>query len=129
MKRAAFHMTFALLVASVASLSSAAAVTENAVPEPTAAAEYQSPVYNHCIHEFYDPEMYNWFSFENRCGEALSVTFVATNAGFGGARSTTSGPGGKPTRAIRAKTFGARAATNCTYARLASSPSTRTIST
>jgi hypothetical protein len=87
----AARVVFALLVAALTQPSGGGDVEKRVAPDAAVmavnAAEYRSPVYNHCIREFYDPEMYNWFSFENTCGEALSVTFVAINRGFGGAVS------------------------------------------
>src|SRR5881398_173363 len=39
-----------------------------------AAQKYESGVeYEHCIANFYDPAMYNWWSAENKCGTTLTV--------------------------------------------------------
>jgi hypothetical protein len=48
------------------------------------AQTYKSPIYNSCIRQFYDPDMYNWLAFENRCSEALSVVFIPYRPGYGG---------------------------------------------
>lgn len=34
-----------------------------------------SPLGN-CIRQFYDPQTYNWLSFENDCGVDISITFI-----------------------------------------------------
>jgi hypothetical protein len=44
-----------------------------------AAQRYQSPTFNSCIREFFDPSMYNWLSFGNSCSESLSVTYIGYN--------------------------------------------------
>jgi hypothetical protein len=60
MKRASLGILLASLTATVA----------------LAAQRFESPTFNHCIRQFYDPSMYNWLSFENACSETLSVTYI-----------------------------------------------------
>jgi hypothetical protein len=43
--------------------------------------EYRTPEWNGCIRQYYDPNMYNWLSFENQCGESLYIVFIANNPG------------------------------------------------
>jgi hypothetical protein len=88
MKRAT-QIAIALLVVTTAAKAQAAtadapAARETASVSAESGDDYRSPVYNHCIRSFYDSNMYNWYSFENTCGEALSVTFVPYNPGYGG---------------------------------------------
>ena len=38
-------------------------------------------IYNHCVREFYDPEMYNWLSYENLCSFSISVVACGVEKG------------------------------------------------
>jgi hypothetical protein len=98
MNRATVQIAIGLLVV----LTAAGAQAANAgAPDPheTARAsaesgdDYRSPAYNHCVRSFFDPNMYGWYSFENTCGEALSITFIPYNPGFGGGAVDYLGPG------------------------------------
>ena len=48
------------------------------------AQTYKTPEYNNCIRQFYDPNMYNWLSYENVCSVALSIVYIPFNPGYGG---------------------------------------------
>ncbi|HLZ14201.1 MAG TPA: hypothetical protein VKP58_16590 [Candidatus Acidoferrum sp.] len=50
-------------------------------------AIYFAPITQNCIREFWDPQHYNWLSFENDCGQAIHLTFIAKspNDHFGAA--------------------------------------------
>jgi hypothetical protein len=98
MNKATARIAIALLVV----LTAAAAHTAKAsAAEPREAAsvsaeggdDYRSPAYNHCIRTFFDPNMYGWYSFENTCSEALSITFIPYSPGFGGGAVDYLGPG------------------------------------
>lgn len=47
--------------------------------------------FNDCVSDFYDPGMYNWFSYRNDCSETLSITFCAMDVHYCGAMRL--GPG------------------------------------
>jgi len=47
------------------------------------AQKYARPEYNECIRAYYDPNMYNWLTFENTCNLALSVTIIWRNPPYG----------------------------------------------
>jgi hypothetical protein len=57
------------------------------------AQQYVTPEYNGCIRQYYDPNMYNWLSYENTCSQSLSVVFVANEPGHGGGGAMDLGPG------------------------------------
>jgi hypothetical protein len=38
---------------------------------------YLAPITQGCVREFWDPKFYNWLSFENDCGQAIHLTFIA----------------------------------------------------
>ena len=38
---------------------------------------YLAPITQNCVREFWDPKFYNWLSFENDCGQAVHLTFIA----------------------------------------------------
>jgi hypothetical protein len=40
---------------------------------------YLAPITQSCIREFWDPKYYNWLSFENDCGQAINLTWIARN--------------------------------------------------
>jgi len=45
----------------------------------TTAGQYGPSLSATCIHQFWDPKFYNWLSFENTCGQAIHLDFIATN--------------------------------------------------
>jgi len=97
-KRAVIQIAIVLMVVLTAARGRAASPEATGAPErdggiDASAYDYRSPIYNHCIREFYDPNMYNWFSFENTCSEALSVTFIPYDPGFGASAVDYLGPG------------------------------------
>ena len=98
MNRATVRIAIALFVVLTAVSAHAATagapdLRETAGVPAGSADDYRSPSYNHCIRSFFDPQMYNWYSFENTCGEALSITFIPYNPGFGGGAVDYLGPG------------------------------------
>jgi hypothetical protein len=38
---------------------------------------YLAPITLNCVREFWDPKIYNWLSFENDCGQAIHLTWIA----------------------------------------------------
>jgi TPR repeat protein len=56
---------------------------------------YVAPITQSCVREFWDPKFYNWLSFENDCGQAISLTWIAKNPSdhFGGASNDNIAPG------------------------------------
>ena len=38
-------------------------------------AAYDNRNLNGCVRSFYDPDFYNWFAFENSCGDAITIVF------------------------------------------------------
>jgi hypothetical protein len=36
-----------------------------------------APITQSCVREFWDPKYYNWLSFENDCGQAINLTWIA----------------------------------------------------
>jgi len=38
-----------------------------------------SPIAGNCVGEFWDPKYYNWLSFQNNCGQAIYLTWIAKN--------------------------------------------------
>jgi hypothetical protein len=38
---------------------------------------YLAPITQSCIRPFWDPKYYNWLSFENDCGQAVNLTWIA----------------------------------------------------
>ncbi len=42
-------------------------------------AVYLAPITQGCIREFWDTKHYNWLSFENDCGQAVNLTWIAKN--------------------------------------------------
>ena len=58
------------------------------------AQRHEIPPLNSCIKEFYDPEMYNYLTFQNTCAQSLTVVLVAKDgSGAGGTMELR--PGGK----------------------------------
>ena len=69
---------------SIVVLATAAALVTTVGPIAAAAQQYKSPTFNSCIRQFYDPQMYNWLSFQNDCSQSLAVTYIAVNSPYGG---------------------------------------------
>lgn len=40
-------------------------------------AGYTTPPEQGCISQFWDPKYYNWLSFQNNCGQAINLTWIA----------------------------------------------------
>jgi hypothetical protein len=40
---------------------------------------YVTPITQGCVSEFWDPKYYNWLSFQNNCGQAIYLTWIAKN--------------------------------------------------
>jgi hypothetical protein len=59
------------------------------------AGSYLAPITQGGVREFWDPKFYNWLSFENDCGQAISLTWIAKNPSdhFGGASNNNIAPG------------------------------------
>jgi hypothetical protein len=38
---------------------------------------YLAPIAQSCVREFWNPKFYNWLSFENDCGQAINLTWIA----------------------------------------------------
>jgi hypothetical protein len=56
------------------------------------AQQYATPQ-NACIREFYDPDSYNWLSYENTCDHGIYVSWVSPRPGLNGSADIP--PGGK----------------------------------
>jgi hypothetical protein len=55
---------------------------------------YLRPISQGCVSEFWDPKFYNWLSFQNNCGQAIYLTWIAKNPSDGfGASSANLAPG------------------------------------
>jgi hypothetical protein len=78
------------------SLFSVAAATLFTVMYPlTAFAQsHEIPQLNSCIEQFYDPGMYNYLTFKNKCSHSLTVVLVAKD-GSGGGGTLELRPGGR----------------------------------
>jgi hypothetical protein len=44
------------------------------------AANYISGLPSNCISQFYNPQNYNWLTFQNNCGQAVSITYTGITA-------------------------------------------------
>jgi hypothetical protein len=62
--------------------------------------EFTSPI-PECAHEFYDPLMYRWISYENKCAGAIHVTLVGLSKPHSGGLDIK--PGGKQSPGMDAK--------------------------
>jgi hypothetical protein len=40
---------------------------------------YLTPISQGCVSEFWDPKYYNWLSFQNNCGQAVYLSWIAKN--------------------------------------------------
>ena len=56
------------------------------------AQRHEIPALNSCIREFYDPGMYNYLTFKNKCAQSLTLVFVAKD-GSGGTGTMDLRPG------------------------------------
>jgi TPR repeat protein len=45
------------------------------------AVQYLTPLASSCIRQFWDPNTYNWLSFENDCGQQIYVSFIPRQKG------------------------------------------------
>jgi hypothetical protein len=41
---------------------------------------YLEPITLNCVREFWDPKFYNWLSFENDCGQAIHLMWIARSS-------------------------------------------------
>ena len=62
-----------------ASSSNGFGATRNSASSATTAANYTAPLSASCIREFWDPNDYNWLSFQNTCSQPIRVDFIAAN--------------------------------------------------
>src|ERR1700722_4555446 len=64
-----------------ASSSTPSGSTRNSGGNTSATAgQYAASLSATCIRGFWDPKFYSWLSFENQCGQAIHLSFVATSA-------------------------------------------------
>lgn len=47
--------------------------------QSTLAAHYVSALPSSCIGQFWDPNYYNWLSFQNNCGQAIHLSWIAAS--------------------------------------------------
>jgi len=47
----------------------------------SAAIQYSTPLATSCVRQFWDPNNYNWLSFENNCGQAIYVNYIPHRPG------------------------------------------------
>lgn len=45
-------------------------------PSGSAAVLYLTPLATSCVRQYWDPQFYNWLSFENDCGQPIYLTFI-----------------------------------------------------
>lgn len=45
------------------------------------AIQYSTPLAASCVRQFWDPNTYNWLSFENDCGQAIYVAYIPHRPG------------------------------------------------
>lgn len=62
--------------------------------ESTFAQRHEIPAFNSCIREFYDPGMYDYLTFKNKCSQSLTIVFVAKD-GSGASGTMDLRPGGQ----------------------------------
>jgi hypothetical protein len=55
------------------------APTTSAGNSTGASAPTLAPITQACISEFWDPNSYNWLSFQNNCGQPINLTWIARN--------------------------------------------------
>lgn len=56
-------------------------ITDNSsVNPPATTAHYAAALPSNCIGQFWDPKYYNWLSFQNNCGQAVYVSWIAANS-------------------------------------------------
>jgi hypothetical protein len=53
--------------------------TNSAANSTGAATPTVPPITQACISEFWDPNSYNWLSFQNNCGQPINLTWIAKN--------------------------------------------------
>jgi TPR repeat protein len=45
------------------------------------AIQYSTPLATSCVRQFFDPNTYNWLSFENNCGQAIYINYIPHRPG------------------------------------------------
>jgi hypothetical protein len=45
------------------------------------AVQYSTPLATSCVRQFWDPNTYNWLSFENNCGQAIYLNYMPHRPG------------------------------------------------
>ena len=45
------------------------------------AIQYSTPLATSCVRQFWDPNTYNWLSFENNCGQAIYLNYIPHRPG------------------------------------------------
>jgi hypothetical protein len=45
------------------------------------AIQYSMPLATSCVRRFFDPNTYNWLSFENNCGQAIYINYIPRRPG------------------------------------------------
>jgi hypothetical protein len=74
--------------------SGSVASAPNGASSSTSSTRYASPLPYSCIRQYWDPQFYNWLSFENDCGVAVNLTFIfGTPTGWAMNGSMTLAPG------------------------------------
>jgi TPR repeat protein len=43
--------------------------------------QYSTPLATSCVRQFFDPNTYNWLSFENNCGQAIYINYIPHRPG------------------------------------------------
>jgi hypothetical protein len=43
--------------------------------------QYSTPLATSCVRQFWDPNTYNWLSFENNCGQAIYINYIPHRPG------------------------------------------------
>jgi hypothetical protein len=50
-------------------------------PVVSTAVQYTTPLPTSCVRQFWDPNSYNWLSFENNCGQAIYLNYIPHRPG------------------------------------------------
>lgn len=59
--------------------SEESAIVSSAAQSSTATAHYEPALPGSCIGQFWDPKYYNWLSFQNNCGQAIHLSWIAAS--------------------------------------------------
>ena len=51
------------------------------VTNSNGAIQYSTPLSISCVRQFYDPNTYDWLSFENNCGQAIYINYIPHRPG------------------------------------------------